>query len=387
MNAKYRVLRISPLFWIVISLAISVAYASDFATKHDSPISNASACGDCHQAPQLGGSSPTTVTRVGHLVGKRYVPGPNGGLVHTRFANKDESQIPVAQNIRGLRVSLNLLGDGYIEAIPDEEFLAVAAQQRQMTNGIVHGEPSEAIVLESGTKARRIGRFGWKGQHATLVSASADALHNELGTPNYLYKDALLPNSGIRGALKEALLNLSTTNTIAADAELQDLVRFIRSSEPLAQDADLAKTIAVMEGQQVFEKIGCSLCHVSSFQTSPAGTVINGGTYTIPAQLGSKTVHPYSDYLLHDIGTGDGIVQTADPADIDRSAAQRAANKFRTAPLWGIRYRKWLMHDGQSTTYNEAIARHSKEAFAVAQKYRHLTSTEQQQLQSFLDSL
>jgi CxxC motif-containing protein (DUF1111 family) len=94
-------------------------------------------------------------------------------------------------------------------------------------------------------------------------------------------------------------------------------------------------------------------------------------------------IHPYSDYLLHDIGTGDGVPQAAQPDNLDQSTA----NKFRTAPLWGLRFRSWLMHDGKSETYDEAIKRHRGEAFAVLKQYHRLSSVEKKQLVVFLNSL
>jgi CxxC motif-containing protein (DUF1111 family) len=117
---------------------------------------------------------------------------------------------------------------------------------------------------------------------------------------------------------------------------------------------------------------------VSSITTAPTGTLINGGAFAVPEALGSKVIHPYSDYLLHDVGTGDGIVQ---------NGPQSTANKMRTTPLWGLRTRSRLMHDLLSTTRNDAILRHAGEATFVTGRYRGLTRQEKQQLITFLDSL
>ena len=112
--------------------------------------------------------------------------------------------------------------------------------------------------------------------------------------------------------------------------------------------------------------------------TDPPGTVLNGGTYTVPAALGNKVFHPYGDFLLHDVGTGDGIVQ-AGPAD--------TANKLRTVPLWGLRIKSRFMHDNASATLSDAIQRHAGEAQAVITRFSALTATQQQQLITFLKSL
>lgn len=83
--------------------------------------------------------------------------------------------------------------------------------------------------------------------------------------------------------------------------------------------------------------------------TAAPGTRINGGKFTVPEALGNKIIHPYSDFLLHDVGTGDGIPVVPTP----ESAA--TANQIRTAPLWELRIRNRLMHDGLSFTKREAI--------------------------------
>src|SRR5262245_46856835 len=115
--------------------------------------------------------------------------------------------------------------------------------------------------------------------------------------------------------------------------------------------------------------------------TAPAGTVINGGAFTIPAALGNKIIRPYSDFLSHDIGTGDGIpiLPTAEFAD--------TANKMRTAPLWALRTRNRLMHDGLSFTKEEAINRHRGQADAVRQRFNALTAGQKARLMRFLESL
>ncbi|MGB7621913.1 MAG: di-heme oxidoredictase family protein [Terriglobia bacterium] len=115
-----------------------------------------------------------------------------------------------------------------------------------------------------------------------------------------------------------------------------------------------------------------------TIKTAPAGTLINGGTFKIPEALGKKTIHPFSDFLLHDVGTGDGIVQIG---------GQSTANKMRTAPLWGLSARPWMMHDGKSQTMHLAIIRHRGEASFVIESYERLTPIEKHQLREFLNSL
>lgn len=92
-------------------------------------------------------------------------------------------------------------------------------------------------------------------------------------------------------------------------------------------------------------------------------------------------VHPYSDFLLHDIGSGDGIpiLPTADYAS--------TANQIRTAPLWALRTRNRLMHDGLTFTRDDAIQRHAGQAASVTSQYNALSASQKNQLLAFLDSL
>ena len=98
----------------------------------------------------------------------------------------------------------------------------------------------------------------------------------------------------------------------------------------------------------------------------------------MPDALGNKVIHPYGDFLLHDIGTGDGIVQNP-PQDTDK--------KLRTVPLWGLRMHPRHMHDLRSLTLEDAIGRHRGEADEVRERFERLSPAEKQQLITFLNSL
>jgi CxxC motif-containing protein (DUF1111 family) len=140
----------------------------------------------------------------------------------------------------------------------------------------------------------------------------------------------------------------------------------------------LAATVDAQAGSQTFDQIGCAVCHVRDIVTAPPGTLINGGAFTVPPALGNKVIHPFSDFLLHDVGTGDGIVQNGGPS---------SRNKLRTPPLWGVRTRNQLMHDGKSLTFDDAIMRHAGEALQVVNHYRRLNPLQRAQLITFLKSL
>jgi len=103
-----------------------------------------------------------------------------------------------------------------------------------------------------------------------------------------------------------------------------------------------------------------------------------GGVLAVASALGDRLIHPFSDFLLHNVGTGDGIVQNGGPS---------TRNKLRTSPLWGVRTRNQLVHDGQSLSFNNAILRHGGEASLVINSYRRLNDAQRNQLITFLRSL
>src|SRR5207247_231131 len=204
------------------------------------------------------------------------------------------------ETIRTTRASLNLLGDGLVEAVADETLIEIARAQRRATRGTIRGQALYVPILEAPGETR-IGRFGWKDQHASLLSFSADAYLNEMGFTTRLFPDEVT-----------TLCNTASepNDTTHADglADFERFARFVRATKAPARDTVLAATPAARRGSELFDAIGCATCHVRTLVTAAAGTAINGGTDTIPSALGEKAFHPFGDYLLHNIGTGDGIV-------------------------------------------------------------------------------
>jgi len=359
-----------------------------YETTHDvnsglGPVFNARACSDCHQNPVSGAASQFTELRVGHTDANGNFVNPTipiddgASSISGRSLVNDRAVVPEAQehvpeteNIRALRGALNTLGDGFVEAIDDNTLLAIAAQQMQATHGKIHGEAIEVPVLEAPGQ-NRIGRFGWKDQHSSLLSFIGDAYLMEMGVTNRLRPVDETTIGKVTADPEDVPDNLGL-------ADIDHFAQFVRGTNAPPRDAELAASADAQAGQALFQRIGCNVCHVQAITTAPPGTVINGGTFAIPAALGNKIIHPFSDFLLHDIKTGDGIVQ-AGPQD--------TANKLRTAPLWGLRTRPRFMHDHQSLTLENAIERHKGEAEGVADRFFELTETQQQQLITFLNSL
>jgi CxxC motif-containing protein (DUF1111 family) len=353
------------------------------------PIFNATSCADCHQNMAVGGAAQTTVLRAGHVSHGEHSRDnylhdsrrrndtngssgtftaatavltdgetiPDRSLINQRAICADvQSHVSTAENVSTPRLSLSALGDAFVEAVPDATLLALAKQ-----NG---GEAIMVPVLESPSTSE-VGRFGWKDQHASLFSFAGDAYFNEMGITNELFPDEATSTCEPPG--------VPHPNDV--DHDLVNLALFMRATK-VPPRAPI--TAQVNQGQAIFEAIGCATCHVSTLVTAPAGSAIHGGAYVVTAALGSKQFHPFGDFLLHDIGTGDGIQQNG-PAD--------TAYKIRTAPLWGLRTRTQLLHDASAMTLEQAIQKHTHEAAGEAHRYGQLTSGQKQLLDVFLNSL
>jgi CxxC motif-containing protein (DUF1111 family) len=343
------------------------------------PIYNGQSCVECHRNPVSGGNSIKSVLRAGHEdpATGLFVPAPGGTLMHVHGINPAiDLRTPDSENIRSNRKATSLLGDGYVEAIDDSTLLAMAKSQREKSNGRIAGVAVMVPIAEAGN-ILRVGRFGWKSQHASLVSFSADAYINEEGITNRYFPTE---NTALGKSVAEYdSVPDPEDERRGGFSHVDRFVDFIRATKAPPRDGKLAATPEARAGEQIFEKIGCGICHVSSISTAPAGTKINGGQYQVPEALGDKVIHPYSDFLLHTLGTGDGI-----PV---QSGGQSTANKMRTAPLWGLRTRPELMHDGASLTPERAILRHGGEAQTVITEFRKLSAEQKRNLLTFLSSL
>jgi CxxC motif-containing protein (DUF1111 family) len=363
------------------------------------PVYNAQSCAECHQNPISGSVSQINELRAGHLdADGNFVDAPCGSLINDRAIDpKIQERVPplfsagiaMEEPVRTTRTSLNLLGDGFVEAVPNQTLLDIAANQPNdvVSGHLVHGQaipvPIEELPPDSRLKCR-IGRFGHKDQHASLLSFSGDAYLNEIGITNRLF---LQENSSLCRSV--AAFDQVPDNTPCNDDptvicgedkenDIDAFTQFMRATKAPARDEDIAKTDEAIKGEELFHKIGCAVCHVDRLVTAQEGVVINGGTFKVPPELANKIIHPFGDFLLHDIGTGDGIVQ---------NGGQKTRLKVRTAPLWGVRVHTRLMHDGLSLTFFDAIKRHDVEAKMVANNFFSLSPGEQTEIITFLESL
>ncbi|MBV9266169.1 MAG: hypothetical protein JO061_08385 [Acidobacteriaceae bacterium] len=359
-----------------------------FEQNHDpstglGPVFNATSCATCHANGVTGAASQMSEIRVGHkdangnFVNPTILINDGASMITGRSIVDDRSiceqaqeHVPDTENIRTFRAVLNTLGDGFVEAVEDSELTEVATHQPERSNGEIHGEAIQVPVLEAPTHTQ-IGRFGWKDQQPTVLSFVADAYVNEMGVTSRLRpKD-------VTSVCKVTTDPEDTPDSLGL-ADIDHFAQFIRGTKAPPRDTQLAATPDAQAGAGLFRSTGCNICHVETFHTAAPGTVLNGGTYTVSAALGDKIIHPFSDFLLHDVGTGDGIFQAGPPDTVD---------KLRTPALWGLHIKSRFMHDLQSLTVSDAIQRHKGEAKGVIKRFNGLSSDEQQQLITFLRSL
>lgn len=342
----------------------------EFETIEDGlgPTYNAQSCRECHQNVVTGGASQVAEHRTGRMQEGQFFESLGGSLVQSRSTHPEaQERVVFEDDIRTFRISTNTLGNGFVECIANSTLLAI----RNLQPSSMRGTALVVPVLEANS-AGRIGRFGWKCQHASLESFSADAYLNEMGITSPLFPDENTSSGR----------DVSAFDPVAdPEDDGEDLVAFADFMRSTKAPSRGPINLNVALGEGLFIAIGCAVCHVPALVTAPPGTVINGGAFTVPPALGNKIIHPYSDFLLHDIGTGDGIPFLPTPEFAS------TANQMRTAPLWALRTRNRLMHDGLSFTLQEAIQRHAGQATAVRNRYNALSESNKNRILAFLDSL
>jgi CxxC motif-containing protein (DUF1111 family) len=354
----------------------------DTIEKGLGPVYNTQSCAECHQNPVSGGISQITELRAGHFNGTFVAP-PGGSLINDRAVSAEiQERVPPGFEVRTFRTSLNTLGDGFVEVIDDQTLRNIANDQPASMRGLA----IEVPIFET-PGVTRVGRFGWKNQMASLLSFSSDAYLNEMGITNRFNLTentsmGVFVGFGAPGNYDHVPDNQPCTLIPATicgedkDDDISEFATFMRATKAPSRGPS---TPAVLAGEVVFHNIGCATCHVASITTGTALPPHIMASGVNPAALLGKTIHPFGDFLLHNIGTGDGIVQNGGPA---------TRNRMRTAPLWGVRTRDRLMHDGLSLTFEEAIFRHGGEALGSTLRFvLQLNNTQRNNLIAFLRSL
>ncbi len=389
------------------------------------PTYNGNSCAVCHAQPAVGGSSPGSaspqapmpnpqvalatldgatntvppfITANGPVREARFIfdhHGNRDGGVHDLYTITGRSDAPgctlaqpefgreLAENNVIFRIPTPVFGLGLVESTPDAALQAnLAATQNARYHLGIGG--SFNTSGNDGT----ITRFGWKAQNKSLLIFSGEAYNVEMGVSNEAFPNE---RSAVSGCIfntspedTSSLLNPNQESpnyntTVGTISEMSsDVVNFAAFSRLSAPPAPAAPTQSTQNGQAMFEKVGCALCHSESLTTGAS-------PYT---GMGGVTYHPFSDFALHHMGSGlaDGISQGAAGGD-----------EFRTAPLWGVGQRLFFLHDGRTSDILQAILDHSSrdcrhrdcesEADGVIHNFKMLQQSQVQDLLNFLRSL
>ena len=331
------------------------------------PAYNGTSCAVCHNVPAIGGGGVILEVRAGYRDASGRTRGLNDeGETLIQLLSIPthgcQAQLPNDVNVIARRTPIPLFGAGLVEAIADETILAREDPFDRDGDGV---SGRAAIVVDRASGQRRVGRFGWKAQHATLVVFGADAYRNEMGITNDLFPQELA------FGVSEARMRIcdpipdpeDRPDPVTRRRGIDNFESFLRFLAPLSRGRvdDVTR-----EGERVFAAIGCAVCHVPSLTTGPSPNPL----------FHHKPVPLFSDLLLHDVGTGDGI---------DQEAA--GAQEIRTPALWGLRFRRLLLHDSSAVGIVAAIERHRNEAQLAGQGFARLSPDEREALLAFLRSL
>lgn len=329
------------------------------------PVFNAASCAQCHNLPALGGFSTITEVRAGYRDEDGRFYALEGGTLYHLFSvppHDCQARIPPEANVIARRMSIPLFGAGLVEAIPDDTIAALEDPEDRDGDGV---RGRAARVFDVATRRERIGRFGWKAQQATLLAFGADAYQNEMGITNDLF-----PEETALGVAPDVLRRCDPAsdpedvpNRVTGLRGIDNFEAFLKFLAPLPRGVI---TDAVRRGEAAFAEAGCAACHAPVLRTGPSPNPV----------FDRRPVPLYSDLLLHDIGTGDGIEQGASTGD-----------EIRTPALWGLRYRRPFLHDGSAATLDQAIRRHDREALRARDRYLALPPPDRDALLAFLRSL
>jgi CxxC motif-containing protein (DUF1111 family) len=306
------------------------------------PVFNADQCFICHSQPQIGGSSPKS--NPAHVIATRL-----GGTNTVRSSkNRMEPFERCASNISTTECAMAVCTDyGLIESIQDRAIVANMNANRAAKSALgISGHANR--VGNNGT----VSRFGWKAQNASITMFAGEAYNVGMGISNDLFPASRSEDEDCNVAYEP--FDVPRTEQALYDDPLKIMpawlmftmfMRFVDAPEPAPMSA------SAVRGKELFEAVGCALCHTPSFKTpgqaSPQTPAQEIGPKVVT--LRGRTVNLYSDLLVHHMGAtlADNIVQ-----------GNAGPDEFRTTPLWGLGQRLFLLHDGRTDNLLVAINDH-----------------------------
>lgn len=371
------------------------------------PLFHARSCSSCHVKDGRGAPTNDSSTSIG-LLFRLNVPGKSSGdpvlgvqlatkaapgvepegTVNVRYEEKevgfdnlktaslrkpqyelianDHYGKPHAEIQFGPRIAQQLVGVGLLEAVTDKTILANADPNDEDGDGI-SGKPNYIFNPES--KKRELGRFGWKANEANLRTQTASAFLRDMGITSPIH-----PIEDFTEPQKEKInLTLIANPPDIDDSKFERVVTYLRTLAPPAQRN--ANDPSIKRGDILFNKIGCSKCHIPTLRTGSDAAI---------DELKNQPIKPYTDLLLHDMGEGlaDGIQDSL-----------ASGSEWRTPPLWGIGLTKtvngntFFLHDGRARSIEEAILWHGGEGSESRKNYSSLSLDDKDDLLNFINSL
>jgi CxxC motif-containing protein (DUF1111 family) len=334
------------------------------------PIFNERSCVNCHNGGGgSGGGSAKLETRAGRFANGVFDPLSNlgGSLIQDNAIGFVKNgcffqveNVPSPANVVAKRRTTALFGFGFVDAMPDNFFISLAAAQP----AAVRGRPN--MVHDISRNQTVVGRFGWKAQVPTLHQFSGDAYLNEMGITNPEFPLEACPNGPDNCTMMQSCNPSPGLNDDGEDVvKFTNFMRLLAPSPrgPTRDDVEGA-------GERVFSRIGCAACHIPNM-TTPNST-------SVPVAVRNQTFHPYSDFLLHDMGSlGDGI----------GAMGIATTTEMRTQPLWGLRFTNPLLHDGRTGDISQAIMAHAGQGTAAKNAFAALGGTDRENMLAFLRSL
>lgn len=340
------------------------------------PIFIQTSCANCHAGNGKGHPS-TMVNRFAKIVnGNIDYLLKHGGpqLQESAVPGYSPETFPSEANVFTQRLAPAVMGLGFIAALSDASILANADSSDLDGDGISgranYVAPTAFFVSEkihTANNGKYIGRFGKKAEKVTIQDQVVFALKQDIGiTSDFDTQDLFNVQVG------------NNTGDKVPDPEVSadfvhSLVFYMRTLKaPERRNEDDPD---VIEGERLFTQVGCVSCHKTTFTTSESDI----------EALSFKVFHPYSDFLLHDMGVllDDGYPEGG-----------AESNEWRTPPLWGIGLAKdsqggelFLLHDGRAKTFQEVVSLHGGEAAAKRSAFKALSQREQKQIITFLESL
>ena len=274
-----------------------------------------------------------------------------------------QSLIPADVTVVARRAPIPLFGAGLVEAIPDDTILALDDAMDRNRDGI---SGRAAIVEDVATGQPHVGRFGWKAQHATLLAFSGDAYRNEMGITQRSVPDGLCVRSVRRP--DETLRSHARSRRQARSRDRPARHRQFRIVHAPARPGRTRRVNRPQSRRRA---------HLRRHRLRLLPRAIADDRSVCRSVCSTGSAVPlFSDLLLHDVGTGDGIKQAA-----------AAPEEIRTPALWGLRLRRPLLHDGSAATPADAIVRHRNEAELARQGFERLSAQDRSLLLNFLNGL